>query len=51
MKALNILMADMVAVIQVMAVALKVIKVNSLSHSLVEANIAKVVAVAIPVRA
>ena len=51
MKALNILMLALVAVIQVMAAALRVIKVNSLNHSLVEANIVKVGAAAIVVRA
>ena len=50
MKGLNILMPALVAVIQVMVAALRMIKVNSLNHSLVEANIAKVDAVDIVVR-
>jgi hypothetical protein len=49
MKALNILMVDMKAVTLVMAVALKVIKANSLNLSLAEANIAKVAVAAIAV--
>ena len=50
MKALNILMLALAAVTQVMAAALRVIKVNSLNHFLVEANIAKADAVGIVVR-
>eukprot|EP01037_Dinobryon_pediforme_P035745 gene35745-42298_t len=50
MKALNILMAAMVAVTRVMVVALRAIKVSSLNLCSVAANIAKVVVVAILAR-
>jgi hypothetical protein len=41
MKVLNTLIVNSMALIQVMVVVLKVIKVNSLNLSLVEVNIAK----------